>query len=183
LALLDLGGDYGSCVRCSAVDIDSAALGCGKRHHLTTKTVSINYGIATRNLFTVPREQVGYLVHSKRSIGFPAFAEYAEAAKTTTEGIRDTGRSLRAFLPIPIQSTRESVLGYEGMATILDTRVVCVRPKVERLAIYPPGKGTYIINGTISTDLEFPGPQQAEKGRMSTKFTCRLCSFEQNGTF
>ncbi|KAK3329942.1 hypothetical protein B0H66DRAFT_41916 [Apodospora peruviana] len=170
----------------AALQLTSTLLlsGVGRGTIITNKTVTINYGIATRNLFTIPREQVGYLVHSKRSIGFPAFAEYAEAGGASTEqGIRDTGRSMRAFLPIPIQSTRESVLAYEGMATVLDTRVVCVRPKIEGLAISPPGNGSYIISGTISTNLEFPGARRAEKDRISSNFICSYVLFNKKSLF
>ncbi|KAK4449742.1 hypothetical protein QBC34DRAFT_379803 [Podospora aff. communis PSN243] len=125
---------------------------------VTTETLpNLNYGVTTRSLFSVPRDTVGYLLHSRGPDGFPAFAEYAEPARADTgDGIRDTGPSLRAFLPISTRSMREATLSYEGIATMLDTRVVCVRPNIGNLRILSPSKG-HLLNGTIWTDRKVSG--------------------------
>jgi len=147
--------------------------GVGRGAIETTQTFpDLSYGITSRSIFSIPRETVGYLLHSKLPTGFPAFAEYAEPAPAgAADGVRDTGPSKRAFLPIPAQAQREATLSYEGMATVLDTRVVCMRPKIEGLRIFPPTTKGHFINGTISTDEKVLG-QVTPGGAPPTKFSC-----------
>jgi hypothetical protein len=56
------------------------------------------------------------------------FAEYSEPGETSDE-LDDTGTALRAFLPISSTSQRESIQSFNGIARVIDTRVICVRPK------------------------------------------------------
>ncbi|KAK0627337.1 hypothetical protein B0T14DRAFT_134929 [Immersiella caudata] len=149
--------------------------GVGRGTIVTDETIpSLNYGVTMRSLFSVPREPVGYLLHSKGPVGFPAFAELAEPAQADTgDGIRDTGPSLRAFLPITTQAKREATLGFEGMATMLDTRVVCVRPNMDNLRIFAPSRG-HKLNGTIWTDRKMSGLFVAEAApEAPLEFSCR----------
>jgi hypothetical protein len=58
---------------------------------------------------------------------FPNFAEYNEKVPAA-EGIDDTGVLLRAFVPFPQTSKRESLRNYSGKASVLDSRVSCQAP-------------------------------------------------------
>ncbi|KAK0641420.1 hypothetical protein B0T16DRAFT_214446 [Cercophora newfieldiana] len=90
---------------------------------------------------------------------------------------------MRAFLPIPNQAVRESVLEYKGMATVLDTRVVCVRPKIEGLRIFSSTKSTNVINGTISADREFPGQLEAKSFPKKQNLTRGYVVIDKNALF
>ncbi|KAK3986847.1 hypothetical protein QBC44DRAFT_310975 [Cladorrhinum sp. PSN332] len=75
-----------------------------------------------------------YLRHASRPTTFPAFAEFT--MPTTGEaGTIDTGISIRGFMPISDKTVRESSLGYMGNATLVGTRVACLRPEVSDVQI------------------------------------------------
>ncbi|KAH7121609.1 hypothetical protein EDB81DRAFT_847698 [Dactylonectria macrodidyma] len=50
------------------------------------------------------------------------FAEYSRPGKSG-EDVDDTGPSIRAFLPLALQSERETLRSFKGMARVVDTRV------------------------------------------------------------
>ncbi|CZR49873.1 uncharacterized protein FPRO_16080 [Fusarium proliferatum ET1] len=56
------------------------------------------------------------------------FAEYSEPGESSEE-LDDTGTVLRAFLPISTKAQRESIQSFNGIARVIDTRVICVRPR------------------------------------------------------
>jgi hypothetical protein len=60
---------------------------------------------------------------------YPMFAEYPGAPQRT-DGIDDTGNSLRWLLPIPSESSRSLLHSFLGNDTAMDTRVACSRPKL-----------------------------------------------------
>ncbi|KAF4828171.1 hypothetical protein CGCTS75_v007609 [Colletotrichum tropicale] len=62
------------------------------------------------------------------------FAEHSEAP-IDGEGVDDTGLTVRAFLPLPSSDTRELLFGFKGMARVIDSRVVCLRPDLSNLTI------------------------------------------------
>ncbi|KAF5009363.1 hypothetical protein FDECE_4419 [Fusarium decemcellulare] len=57
------------------------------------------------------------------------FAEYSQPVDAP-DGVDDTGPTIRAFLPVPLQSDRETLRSFKGRTRVFDARVVCVRPKV-----------------------------------------------------
>ncbi|KAK7734629.1 hypothetical protein SLS57_000326 [Botryosphaeria dothidea] len=59
---------------------------------------------------------------------YPAFAEFSEPAEITSPAVDDTGPSIRAFLPLGLEKHRTALAHYSGPASVLDTRVACVRP-------------------------------------------------------
>ncbi|KAH7025120.1 uncharacterized protein B0I36DRAFT_434616 [Microdochium trichocladiopsis] len=61
---------------------------------------------------------------------FGIFAEYSEPTATETDGVDDTGATVRALLPLTSQPERERVRNFQGMAKVLDARVACVRPEL-----------------------------------------------------
>jgi hypothetical protein len=63
---------------------------------------------------------------------FPTFGEYF-LEPDIDDKIDDTGLVLRSFLPIPAQSTRESLHRYDGSAFTYDARIACTRPVFKNL--------------------------------------------------
>ncbi|KAH8895484.1 hypothetical protein GQ53DRAFT_839090 [Thozetella sp. PMI_491] len=94
---------------------------------------------------------------------FPTFAEYQEDASMIGPGsddvVRDTGLTYRAFIPFGDESARTSIQQYSGAATVLDARVVCVRPKVHSgLSMgYMSEDVGWILNGSLTPELTPPG--------------------------
>jgi hypothetical protein len=80
--------------------------------------------------------------------GYPAFAEWIANATSLDEGfapssdtgIRDTGTVMRAFLPFNDSNQRSLVTEYHGYGTVVDTRVVCIRPKLSNTVFTTGGK-------------------------------------------
>jgi hypothetical protein len=91
--------------------------------------------------------QYGYWEHKPAS--YPAFAEYSEAVRqhpgfnASDSRVYDTGLVMRALLPISAPSQRETLQTYSGNATVMDMRVVCMKPDLEDLMVETfqnPGK-------------------------------------------
>ena len=74
--------------------------------------------LQTRNYWTSP------------PASFPSFAEWSEKPSAEEDYIKDTGPSLRAFLPFQSSDARLSTQAYEGIADVFDTSVVCARPEI-----------------------------------------------------
>ena len=134
---------------------------------------------------TIPATSYGA---SKWNVGvrqYPAFAEYADGkVKNGSSGVSDTGLTLRAFLPIDGQGNRSSIHVYNGPATVVDSRVVCVRPNITNLGTHlapydslrmPP---TPILHGNISIPLDLL--QEVSASRLSplvepiAEFNCSI---------
>jgi hypothetical protein len=90
---------------------------------------------------------------------------------------------MRAFLPIDGQGNRSSIYVYNGPATVVDSRVVCVRPNITNLgthlAPYQINRGfpAPILHGNISIPLDLL--QEASASRLSRrkpseKFNCSI---------
>ena len=52
-----------------------------------------------------------------------------------TSGLSDTGLIMRALSPVDNESNGSYIHAYEGSATVVDTRVVCIRPNITNLQI------------------------------------------------
>jgi hypothetical protein len=117
-------------------------------------------------------------------VRYPAFAEWisnstnttaqhGEFAPNSSPGIRDTGTVVRAFLPFKDEERRR-LIGYHGYATALDTRVVCMRPKITN-ALFSSGNG-YRVTGLADIEQEPLGllRQQDDAGskNYSMSFDC-----------
>jgi hypothetical protein len=103
---------------------------------------------------------------------YPAFAEYADGkVKNGSSGVSDTGLTLRAFLPIDGQGNRSSIHVYNGPATVVDSRVVCVRPNITNLmahlAPFPFNRysPSPVLSGNISIPLDLL--QEVSASRLS----------------
>jgi hypothetical protein len=133
-------------------------------------------------------EEISFL-HSTPS-GYPAFAEYIfdenHATVTTLRGfeassslhMRDTGTVLRAFLPIRDANERNLTAEYAGIATIVDARVVCMKPTLTNLKWFSDGE-TYRLSGEAKVD-NLPeghsaiGGSSVNMSDISFKFDCGM---------
>lgn len=61
---------------------------------------------------------------------YARFAEWAEKPHLDTD-YADTGSTLRAFLPFGSSDDRSVLRDYDGPATVVDSRVRCVRPSID----------------------------------------------------
>lgn len=59
---------------------------------------------------------------------YPAFAEFSGPAEIASPAVDDTGPSICAFLLLGLGKHRTALAHYSGPASVLDTRVACVRP-------------------------------------------------------
>lgn len=105
---------------------------------------------------------------------FPTFAENHEGP-LANEGppedfIRDTGTTLRAFIPVSNQSERTSIHSYSGVATVEDSRVVCIRPKLHQYFSigYISGSLGYVLNGSLAPEFIPPGLILGEEPAMTS---------------
>lgn len=71
---------------------------------------------------------------AERPLTAPTFAEYSEPG-VQLEGVDDTGPTVRAFLPISQKETRETLHRFDGMARVVESRVMCVRPDIVKLGL------------------------------------------------
>lgn len=125
--------------------------------------------------------------------GYPAFAEWVANATVpgTTEfapdsrpGMKDTGTVIRAFLPIGNNDNRSRLMDYQGFATVVDMRVVCMLPNLTNVAYssrdgyrisglvgpeeYPRGSLGQLTSGSGSSSMSFDCPFEAANGNVSS---------------
>ncbi|KAH0430065.1 hypothetical protein CcaCcLH18_08011 [Colletotrichum camelliae] len=108
---------------------------------------------------------------------FPTFAQYHEdynsqdysITESLSEAVVDTGLTYRVFLPFVGEDQRTSISSFAGMATVLDSRVVCARPrmhsnyKITLKGMSPSGLynnlvDRWLLSGAISVDPSVSPP-------------------------
>ncbi|KAG6361446.1 hypothetical protein INS49_009673 [Diaporthe citri] len=105
---------------------------------------------------------------------FSVFAEHRENPSASeilsTDSVRDTGSTLRAFMPFSNQSERTMIHSYVGMATMEDSRVVCIRPKLHQYFSigYESENFGYLLNGSLVPESVPPGLILAEEPAMTS---------------
>ncbi|KAH7069853.1 hypothetical protein BKA63DRAFT_519672 [Paraphoma chrysanthemicola] len=122
-------------------------------------------------------------------IEYPAFAEWTLNASSsdssttgwrsgfapyTGPGIMDTGTVMRAFLPVRDANERSLMTEYHGFGTVVDTRVVCLKPKFKDI-VFSTGKG-YRLVGQADVDSKPEGliqdPEYPGGDYVSVSFDC-----------
>jgi hypothetical protein len=113
---------------------------------------------------------------------FPTFGEFAVSPASQQAGVDDTGESIRAFLPLASSSERTSISTYQGRATLVNSRVICLAPVVEN-ATYSslglstsPDSPTQQLQGLLSTGNSIPSTLKSEPNA-SNEFSF-VCNFE-----
>jgi hypothetical protein len=89
---------------------------------------------------------------------FPTFAEYAEYAEpaSSQRHVADTGRTLRALLPLPSDTSRFSVHNYTGTALTWDARVACFAPLFSDLSLQNTINYQQAIAGSVLPNGSIP---------------------------
>ncbi|KAL9596021.1 MAG: hypothetical protein Q9219_006072 [cf. Caloplaca sp. 3 TL-2023] len=95
--------------------------------HPSSSTITTNFVYDENG--TIPYLSRG-TVWTKKPPFYPTFAEYHEDPPDQPEDRVDTGLTLRAFLPIQSQQERSMLRDFSGRATVLDSRVQCIRPQL-----------------------------------------------------
>ena len=145
LSLTTLFFQFTSTVLLSAVQLDAVT-------GLNT-SMNLAYGIDSDSL--IDTDTFRELFWSKRPTAFPSWAEYSEPA-ISIDGIYDTGTSLRALLPVKDTAQREVLKAFDGVATLVDSRVVCVRPQLQDL-FFRASDQSPVVFGRVGTDFTAPG--------------------------
>ncbi|EQB54272.1 hypothetical protein CGLO_05910 [Colletotrichum gloeosporioides Cg-14] len=110
------------------------------------------------------------------------FAEYSDDP-VTGEGLDDTGPSVRAFLPLASQEDRESILEFQGMARVIDSRVICLRPRLSNLRpCQEEGEASSYVSLCGSVELDDTAAAAdvgvAWSDSMNFNFTCPITAYE-----
>ena len=93
---------------------------------------------------------------TKRAAFYPTFAEYSEPPMIA-EGVDDTGLTLRAFLPYMASDDRQTTQKYEGKTTVLDARVTCQLPYLERERLTETDLGNpLVVTGAVRASRYTP---------------------------
>ncbi|KAK3681557.1 hypothetical protein B0T22DRAFT_433792 [Podospora appendiculata] len=83
---------------------------------------------------------------------YPRFAEMA-GHPYEVDGVQDTGLSFRSFVPFASSAEREHLRTFNGLAGVLDSRVICFRPHIEKpqVEVINPGLQHYrTLSGNVS---------------------------------
>lgn len=126
------------------------------------QTVELPYGFNMSynpTVASVDSSNNAYLFAAKPPF-YPTFAELSDEPYVS-DGVSDTGMTLRALLPIETAEDRQSLRNYTGMATIFDSRVTCVRPSINLSSFqiygpYPEIGSLVYLNGLVGADATFP---------------------------
>ncbi|KAK7592047.1 hypothetical protein V3481_006682 [Fusarium oxysporum f. sp. vasinfectum] len=106
-------------------------------------------------------------------------AQHGEFAPSSAPGIRDTGTVVRAFLPFK-DDERSRLIEYHGFGTAVDTRVVCVRPRLTNIVCSTdkdsPAYPAFRITGLADVEQKPSGfvrlPDEDGSKNYSLSFDC-----------
>lgn len=102
----------------------------------------------------------------------PAYLRFTEASQPPVEldGIYDTGFSARGLLPLVNSTQRTTVRSYRGPATVVDARVVCVRPRLSSVRVGMTSRRTISLAGTVALARTYGGLRTRLAG--ASAFSC-----------
>ena len=90
-------------------------------------TEVLSYAINSSRDDNIDTWAINYAYWKTKPAFYPTFAEFVGEAYQAS-GVYDTGVSLRGLIPIKDQNVRSALTNYSGFATVIDARVICVRP-------------------------------------------------------
>jgi hypothetical protein len=171
---------------------------CSPRPYHTNPTTNVSKESKSISLIVASRYPRPYsVIHATQELSFdtagwatrvkqyPIYAEYAEGrVANESSGVSDTGLTMRAFLPVDSDGNKSLIHTYRGPATVVDARVVCVRPNITNLEVQIPEMSdvfTYqrppvhaVLHGNLSIPLDIL--HAAASARVSigpyTEFNC-----------
>tara|TARA_R110002003_G_scaffold267_2_gene17895 strand:+ start:2561 stop:4783 length:2223 start_codon:yes stop_codon:yes gene_type:complete len=107
---------------------------------------------------------------------FPSFSEYKhDPTKGAT--FQDTGLTYRGFLPFNNATLRNTLMTYHGPITVVDERVVCVKPQLSDLIVDIPRNTRNTIRGNFAFNNTHPDVIQFSDGVAS--FNCSISNLPQ----
>lgn len=103
------------------------------------------------------------------------FAEWSEAF-TNGSSFHDTGHTYRSFPPFWDQVRRTKLRSFHGPATVLDHRIVCVRPRLTNLRLDSVLEGYVHLSGEMPLDDadSYSMLHTSDDKPVCVKFTCAL---------
>ena len=111
---------------------------------------------------------------SQQLQSYVSFGEYHEQPPASLpDGVVDTGLTLRAFLPVRDQQTRSMVASWDGIATVLDARAVCIRPTLLQPRVHYADESIALETGFL-IDLDDP----PSLGLEGIEYANSTCTFE-----
>ncbi|KAG9496335.1 hypothetical protein J7337_012922 [Fusarium musae] len=108
---------------------------------------------SSANLFN-PYAGVDYW--TSRPSSYLRFAEMS-TPPVQGDGVHDTGAIARAFLPFNNSTRRATLRSYEGPATVVDARVICIRPRLSIHTINLTDEYMLSLGGSVSIHGEYEG--------------------------
>lgn len=144
-------------------------------------TFNINFGFHYRmreedssNLFS-PYAGVDYWTSRP-----PAYLRFAEVSTPPVEedGVYDTGFAARAFLPLVNSTQRVNIRSYEGPATVVDARVICIRPRLSIRSVSMTDSTTLSLSGTFVLGGTYNGLETEYAG--TSDFSCLVATGRAN---
>lgn len=87
---------------------------------------------------------------------YPRFAEHRESPASQNSNFTDTGKVYRGFLPIQSADQRNVIRSYTGAMTVVDLRVLCVKPSLSNLTFHYAGDEIAAISGNIDVSQIHP---------------------------
>jgi hypothetical protein len=107
---------------------------------------------------------------------YPTFAEYKQNGSHGANFV-DSGTTYRGFLPFINSTIRENVLSYSGPMTVVDERVVCVKPTLTNAEYHIPAEADDTLSATF--DFNNTHPDIIQRGPAST-FNCTMAHYWHN---
>jgi hypothetical protein len=140
------------------------------------RVFDVNFGfdylsLESSNLFD-PYVGVDYWTSRPR----PAL-RFAEKSTPPVEldGVYDTGFTTRAFLPLTNSTQAATVRNYEGPATVIDARVVCIRPRLSGLLLNLVASQTISVAGSIALSGTYQG-LETQPSFGDVEFVCPIAT-------
>ena len=114
-----------------------------------------------------------------RPLAYFRFAEDSGPA-TEEDGVYDTGFTARAFLPLNNADQRVAARSYVGPSTVIDARVVCVRPRITITSANLTASVGLNLDGQYSWDGQYRGlrPKKTSGGA----FSCLIAPGSEDDT-
>lgn len=105
---------------------------------------------------------------------FPSFAEWKQNG-TQGPSFSDTGKTYRGFIPYENATLRDNLNSFSGPMTVVDERVICVKPSLTNLEIRPSQGGfRFDLKGTLSFKDLHPDVLETENVEPLNDFVCGL---------
>lgn len=104
---------------------------------------------------------------------YPTFAEFSQDGSQGANYV-DSGTTYRGFLPFDNATLRENILSYSGPMTVVDERVVCVKPTLSNVEYRIPAHTDDSLSANITFNNTHPDITQLGT---KTGFNCTMAHY------